>query len=311
MSHDPEKNTTRPSAEGEAGSLGSQLERTWTWMIETMGSGYLRASGDGRIIRCNPRAASILGCDPLSIQGIPLGEIFTNPQEFEEIRRDLVLRGEVGARKIVLSCPNGQGQELVASFLGQVEGGELVSLDALFEDSNPSARALTGLLASRDSTTGLVNRRRFLELAEREWSRVRRYQGSVSFMIVGIDDLAGLVEELGGSAGEAALTALARLCEVKVREVDLVGRYGDEVLAVMLPDTSIENAGVVADRIVRGVSALTISANGQELGFTASVGLSAASGTRSLTNILRLAEDAYSEAVQAGGDQLQIRISFL
>jgi len=109
------------------------------------------------------------------------------------------------------------------------------------------------LMSITDPLTGLHNRR-YLEarLAE-ELSRSKRYNYPLSFMMIDIDDFKLYNDRNGHQAGDRALEITAQCLRAMLRKVDVASRYGGEEFSILLPQTSLEEAGVIADRIRRKI----------------------------------------------------------
>jgi diguanylate cyclase (GGDEF)-like protein len=131
-------------------------------------------------------------------------------------------------------------------------------------------------LATTDSLTGLYNRRHFLGALEAEWSRFQRYYRSVSVLMVDIDHFKAINDRYGHAVGDEAIKAVAEACLEGKRKSDVVGRLGGEEFAVLLPETSLSRAKIVAERIRKRISALAMKAHKVQFQITASVGIAEA-----------------------------------
>jgi diguanylate cyclase (GGDEF)-like protein/PAS domain S-box-containing protein len=128
-------------------------------------------------------------------------------------------------------------------------------------------------LAITDSLTGLYNRRRFLELAQTEFERARRYKRPLSMMIFDIDHFKRVNDAYGHPIGDQVLRAIANLCREQLREADPVGRYGGEEFIALIVETSPENALRAAERLRQAVENLTTITGKGEIKVTISVGV--------------------------------------
>jgi diguanylate cyclase (GGDEF)-like protein len=129
------------------------------------------------------------------------------------------------------------------------------------------------LLANEDYLTGLHNRRRFLELAETEWERARRLQYPLTMLMVDVDHFKIINDTYGHAAGDAALQHLAQILRQELRIYDMIGRFGGEEFAVLLPDTDAEAGFIIAERILTKISASSFLFCGNEITMTVSIGL--------------------------------------
>lgn len=103
--------------------------------------------------------------------------------------------------------------------------------------------------AERDYLTSLYNRRSTIRLLEREILRSRRTTEPLSLIMLDIDNFKTFNDIYGHLSGDAVLREVARLLSENARTVDVVGRYGGEEFLIVLPNTTIENAFVFAERL--------------------------------------------------------------
>jgi len=159
------------------------------------------------------------------------------------------------------------------------------------------------LMSITDPLTGLHNRR-YLEarLAE-ELSRSKRYNYPLSFMMIDIDDFKHYNDLNGHQAGDRALEITAQCLRAALRKVDVASRYGGEEFSILLPQTSLEEAGVIADRIRRKIMTTKFPYGPSQPGamVTASIGLSSFSpALNSAEAIVRAADRALYHAKSHG-----------
>jgi diguanylate cyclase (GGDEF)-like protein len=159
------------------------------------------------------------------------------------------------------------------------------------------------LMSITDPLTGLHNRR-YLEarLAE-ELSRSKRYNYPLSFMMIDIDDFKRYNDLNGHQAGDRALEITAQCLHAALRKIDVASRYGGEEFSILLPQTSLEEAGVIADRIRRKIMTTKFPHGAtQPTGMvTASIGLSTLSPSlNSAEALVRAADRALYHAKRHG-----------
>jgi diguanylate cyclase (GGDEF)-like protein len=154
-----------------------------------------------------------------------------------------------------------------------------------------------------DPLTGLHNRRYLEARLTEELSRSKRYEYPLSFMMIDIDDFKLYNDQNGHQAGDRALEITAQCLRSALRKVDVASRYGGEEFSILLPQTNLQEAGVIADRIRRKINA-TVFEHGksQPLGaVTVSIGLSAFSpALDSAEAIVRAADRALYHAKSHG-----------
>jgi GGDEF domain-containing protein len=100
-----------------------------------------------------------------------------------------------------------------------------------------AARQRHSVNATKDDLTGAHNRRHFMQVAEREWSRCRRYAEDGAMLLIDADQFKSLKSSHGGACCDALLRDLTRLVTQSLRQPDLLARFGPESLIVYLPNT--------------------------------------------------------------------------
>jgi len=103
--------------------------------------------------------------------------------------------------------------------------------------------------ATTDMLTGLFNRRYFFEQAHREISRSNRQKSPLSLLIIDIDRFKSINDKFGHPVGDIMLTKIAKNCSTLMREEDVLARIGGEEFGILLPNTSLDDAHKMAERI--------------------------------------------------------------
>jgi diguanylate cyclase (GGDEF)-like protein len=104
-----------------------------------------------------------------------------------------------------------------------------------------------------DPLTSLLNRRYFQERLTEEIERSRRHKLPVSLMIIDIDDFKAINDTFGHPEGDEILKSLTHSIRNYIRVIDVAARYGGEEFTIILPQTSKQDASVIAERICRGI----------------------------------------------------------
>ncbi|MDO6565770.1 diguanylate cyclase [Alteromonas sp. 1_MG-2023] len=156
--------------------------------------------------------------------------------------------------------------------------------------------------ASRiDGLTGLFNRRYWQERFEYSYKLAKRQDKASTAMMLDIDHFKKVNDTYGHQAGDKVIQMLSALIKRCVRETDLAGRYGGEEFAVILTDSSVEKAAIVAERIRRLAERLVVEHEGQEIMFTVSLGLAQLdANSKSSMAWLEKADQALYEAKETG-----------
>jgi len=162
-------------------------------------------------------------------------------------------------------------------------------------------------MATEDGLTGLYVKRYFLELLAGELRRSIRYERPLSFLMCDVDYFKRINDTYGHPAGDVVLRSIARRLSVATREgIDIIGRYGGEEFAVMLPETDEETAWVIAERVRKAVGSEPISldriegAGENRLTVAISVGITTVRGETSLDRLIATADRALYLAKENG-----------
>jgi diguanylate cyclase (GGDEF)-like protein len=148
--------------------------------------------------------------------------------------------------------------------------------------------------AITDGMTGLYNYRYFRTCLLQEFKRAKRYERPLAFLMMDIDWFKMYNDHYGHQKGDVILRKIANLIHSAVRDVDIVVRYGGEEFAVILPETSIYDATVIAERIRKNVAEFPFEHyETQPLGFL-SVSIGIAGFPRDATNDVELIQHADS-----------------
>lgn len=128
-------------------------------------------------------------------------------------------------------------------------------------------------LAQFDSLSGLNNRRHWEELLESEFLRCKRSETSSSLLFIDIDDFKVINDNFGHSCGDSVIREVSNHIRSCQRETDHSGRYGGEEFAIILPDTSVQQASNMAERLRKKIEQQLFEINGTQQRITISLGL--------------------------------------
>ena len=162
-------------------------------------------------------------------------------------------------------------------------------------------------LARVDPLTGVANRRRFFEAADEEISRSRRYGHPLSVLMIDLDHFKRVNDTYGHAVGDEALKAVTRTCVEILRENDVFARIGGEEFVAALPETGLDVAMSVADRLLDAIAHTPLAAGpgGERVTLTVSIGVTAlASDDADVDAILNRADAAMYEAKRNGRNQI-------
>ncbi len=160
--------------------------------------------------------------------------------------------------------------------------------------------------AKTDGLTGMLNHRTFYEQLEIELRRAQRYTSHLSIIMADVDNLKPINDNYGHRAGDMAIKQIARRISACIRQIDIAARYGGDEFAVILPNTSLEDAVVVAERMVEMVKSTPMVWEGNRIGLSISVGVGQYSPENCLSDVTKATDQALYAAKQAGKGRVKV-----
>jgi diguanylate cyclase (GGDEF)-like protein len=185
----------------------------------------------------------------------------------------------------------------LAELVGQLVGASIGNI-SLFERIQHQART--------DGLTGLANHKTFYEVLERELWRSKRYGEQISLIMVDVDNLKQINDQFGHRAGDKVLKEISKRVQESVRQIDTAARYGGDEFAIILPNTSLTDAAVVAERMVNVVADTPIVWRKDEIPISISVGLGQYDVDDTPDDITSRSDKALYSAKQSGKNTFKI-----
>lgn len=159
--------------------------------------------------------------------------------------------------------------------------------------------------ARRDTLTDAYNRRAFIEFAGKEWERSTRHGYPLSILSVDIDHFKNFNDQHGHQTGDIALVQVSKLAQAALRSNDIWCRYGGEEFIALLPNTAIDQAMLVAERLRQCVENTTIPSPHGPLNVSVSIGVAVRSSSHAnLTEVLAISDAALYKAKAAGRNRV-------
>lgn len=282
-------------------------------LYETSPTGVVYQDAQGRITDANPAAQRILGLSLSQMQG----RLSIDPR-WRTLREDgsdfpgdehpamVALRTGQPVRNVVMgvSVPGRERAWILVNAIPISKDGRIEFVYASFEDITERRALATELqhLALTDALTSLPNRRSILQRIESEHARVkRRPEIHSSVLAIDLDEFKRVNDELGHAAGDAVLRHFADVASGAIRRADAIGRSGGEEFLVLLPDTSLAEARLFAERLRGEVVARPAVVDGKPVAFTISIGVAVlAPEDAGLDAALARADRALYDAKRAG-----------
>ncbi len=167
-------------------------------------------------------------------------------------------------------------------------------------------------LASTDPMTGIANRWAFYQAVHKEFKRAKRHDRATTLMVLDLDHFKSVNDTYGHQAGDEVLKSSAKMIGDSLRSEDTFGRVGGEEFAVLLPETSIDQAKIVADKILHmlrdNAIALKAGSDKETLHVTSSIGMAQFNAEEDVNveDLFQRADKALYKAKDAGRDRYVI-----
>jgi diguanylate cyclase (GGDEF)-like protein/PAS domain S-box-containing protein len=270
----------------------------------------LNEQGVGEIIECNEAFCAITGQRREDLLGHSSTELVHPEDEDERIRMiEEVKAGQSPVVELRFARPDGTYvwcMTVPAATVGP-EGEALAVLEVLDVTERREFERQLRHHADHDPLTDLVSRRRFLEMVQQEVSRVHQTGRPASVLLLDLDGFKYVNDVLGHSTGDSLLRRLATVLTEALRESDNLARIGGDEFAILLPDTTIDDAIAVARKLVATVDEhgrMITDAGRVEV--TASVGATSWHGPDEIDpdQVLAEADIAMYDAKEAGKNRV-------
>lgn len=158
--------------------------------------------------------------------------------------------------------------------------------------------------ATHDALTGTYNRNKFNEVFQKEIRRNKRYQHDLSIIILDIDHFKTINDNYGHQIGDEVLKALPQILRTCIREHDILARWGGEEFMILLPETNIENAFKVAEKIRVKIENQKFTK--RYLNLTSSFGVSSLKEDDTPENLIHRADNALYKSKHSGRNLVSI-----
>lgn len=243
--------------------------------------------------------------EPLVIEDVSQDERFHRLDSYRDVHSllglPLIAHGQAVGMLIILS-------NQIHTY-GQTEArlAQAFADHAAIAIENAQLYRRSWMLAVTDSLTGLYNRRHFFNVARSECERSRRYQRSLSLVMMDIDHFKLVNDTHGHTVGDVVLSEVANRLTNNIRSLDILARYGGEEFVVLMPETNIENATHLAERLRASLGDSPIIVDQLTIQVTISLGVAElGKECEDLQSLLNCADRALYQAKQAGRNRVSI-----
>ena len=294
--------------------VGSARDDWQSVILESAAEGIVGVNRDGEVTFANAAAASLLASSQDELRGRNLHDAVHGTASAHERDECPVLlsirRGVVQQLEDEVFCRS-DGSSFPATYTSApiVERSDEVGTVLTFNDVTERKRFEAHLqyLADHDPVTGLLNRRRFEQELDRHLSYDARYGSGGAVLALDLDNFKYINDTLGHHAGDEVITRVARNIRDRMRETDTLARLGGDEFVILLPEAGIEQAQSVARSVIDAVRGNAVTAAGQQIRVTASVGVTTF-GNRQVNgeSLLVEADLAMYDAKAAGRDGVAV-----
>lgn len=164
------------------------------------------------------------------------------------------------------------------------------------------------VLAATDALTGCANRREFEKRSIAEIARAKRSGAPLSFVMIDLDHFKKINDQHGHRAGDEVLRMFSSLLHNVLRPSDFAGRIGGEEFALILPDTSLENAAIMAERLRQIVEREVVTFTKENIRFTVSIGIAQLGPDgRSYASVIEVADSRMYLSKHSGRNRVTTR----
>lgn len=166
-------------------------------------------------------------------------------------------------------------------------------------------------LANTDSLTRLSNRRRLFEALNREHERSQRSGQPCSLVMVDADHFKSVNDTYGHHLGDEVLVTIADHLRESMRIYDLAARFGGEEFALLMPETDLDQAAAIAERLRLSIETIEFSDELKPLKLTISAGVATfpGPGVKTVDDLIRMADHALYRAKDAGRNRVELSVA--
>lgn len=189
----------------------------------------------------------------------------------------------------------------------QWNGEQVVQVTAMDITEQQVLRERLEHRANYDGLTNLLNRRAVMELLEKQFDHDQRYANSLCCVLIDFDNFKSVNDQYGHHVGDEVLKLFAATCKKSIRKSDFIGRWGGEEFVLVLPNTDVEQAVAIAERICESMTKLRVAAENVYVGFSVSMGVSFLSNDiSSVEQLVSKADKALYQAKYQGKNRVVI-----
>lgn len=289
-----------PMASGRDGNLARAL-------VDSLPGIYYLISETGELLWWNRHLEEVTGYGPEEIAGLRYEEFFSGRDREQVVEAfETVMREGHVTLEAHLMTRNGGSRPFFFNSTRMVAGGKgyITGLGLDITHQRQLEDQLR-LLVTTDRLTGVANPFRCEEQLDIELRKARRYGRPFSLVLLDIDGFGEINEMSGHDVGDQVLQQVAGAIQGRLREVDLLGRWGGDEFIILAPETPLQGGRRLADKLQRAIAGERFAAVGD---ITVSFGAGAYLPEEDRRMFLKRVDDALYAAKKAGGNRLHLAV---
>jgi diguanylate cyclase (GGDEF)-like protein/PAS domain S-box-containing protein len=283
-------------------------------VVEHALNAILLASDDGSYVDANPAACAMTGYTRDELLAMHVSQLVVpDSLDLDAVWAGFLLSGSSRGR---IQLRHKDGSEIVAAFSAKAQvlpGLDLSILSDVTEEMQAQQRLES--LAQIDPLTGISNRRHFLSQASDELARARRHGQPLALLMIDLDHFKEINDHHGHACGDEVLRRFVQAVRGEVRQGECFARLGGDEFVLLLPQTDLEGATTIAQRLLQLVREHPAASAGLVVHFTASVGVAALTAeavtAASIDELMRMADQALYRSKAAGRGRVNVDASLI
>ncbi len=286
----------------------ARSEKRFRSIFETSKDAIVSMDKEGILQMVNTAGMELFNLTDSDLGLINFRDLYVDPTMHRSFLAEILKQGYIRDFGMQLHRKDNKVMDCLMTLTTKLsDKGELIGYEGIVRDVTPFKRMEEELrrLATKDSLTGINNRRNFLDLAQIEMNRSKRYEHPFSLIMLDIDHFKKVNDTYGHSAGDQVLNEFCGICLKAIRENDIMGRLGGEEFAVALVENDKKAAIITAERLREAIASHKMFIGSKEVRITTSLGVAQMLPGCDLKSMLERADRALYQAKENGRNQMK------
>jgi diguanylate cyclase (GGDEF)-like protein/PAS domain S-box-containing protein len=283
-------------------------EKRFRSLFEESKDAIVSTDKNGNFQMINPAGRNMFGLTDSESKSINFRDLYVDKAMARRFSVAIHEKGYIRDLGVQLHGKDGKIMDCLMTVTSKLSDDKtFIGYEGIIRDVTPFKTMENELrrLATIDSLTDINNRRYFLELAQKEMKRSKRYKHPFSLIMLDIDHFKKINDTYSHSAGDQVLSEFSGVCLNELREADIMGRVGGEEFAAVIVESDIKKAMIVAERIRKAVSSFSVIIDREKIRFTVSIGVTDLHPNDDLNSIFERVDRAMYQAKEKGRNQVR------